>query len=736
MKTRDIFAKVLAQAPVRGSKAGEVKVVDKLNKMNSDVFLKTSLKTIAWGLVFTASSAQAQTLSPSFPQNLGPTLIEKDWKLEKWKYADNEPTVCIASTESKAIPQENKQNTVQARLEVLVPDQDLILPQVRLRLMGLEQDHQEVYLKMDRKTLRIMKKKQVQAESNSISYSLSPLDLNTTIHFFRAQSSADIALTSTKESAILRLSLAGSSKILQKAAECRTSKTILTEDFDKWLKIDFQKSIATEGSLDELNEAATRTLEALILESRYSSQLENFKKEKDRLSPLETQRRRVMESTLSALQRAQAKLARTEKEKSETSALLSSSQTSLPGDQAQLPAAIEALRTAEEIFAPVKSEALRLESALSSAQQTESSLGQQVSMISSNLNSLHHQRVSLENEVQRISQDIFSMEREADDLRARISRLEWEVRNFDMSRRINQILFNDGSYQNEKNEAQNLRPRLQGLNSELQQTLGALQALTQVLKECQAAQPPRDCTSLENQVNEKQRRRDQLQRDVQDGQRRLEQLESVLNQKESSAQRQAQFEFNELRQRLDHMNRRFDELQRMTQFAHQRRSQIQNSELPQVGHNIQMTESQLQTAQRELDAASRQVQRRQEALSQFKLSSNFDVLRRNVREAQKSLTALQEKIAAAEKLIKTLPAKLASLDAQIKTETDQVGKADAPYQKAKGEHDSILSELKKNEDLQSQTQALIEKNKETLITLRPRIQGLSKFLFPVKSITN
>lgn len=693
-----------------------------------------SATQVAVGQVETGPKEETKETAPetppvSGPQLLGPPLIEKDWKLEKWKYADNEPSICIASTE-------NLQSTPQARLEVLVPDNDIVLPQVRLRLLGLQNDLPEVYLKIDRKSLRPLRKKDLQVENGALSYVVSPLDLASTIDFFEAQSSADIALTTAKDSPLIKLSLRGSSKILKKASECRPSKSIISREFERWMKVDFQKAPAIEGTMEELLLGSTKSLESLSLEAMYETQLRDLKKEREKLNPLETQRRRILEATLEKLQRAQARLARTQKEKAESEALLADSTTNLPLNQAQIPGLTATLQTAEQVLAPIRAEVRRLESELASAQSAESAASQQVSYISSTLNSLEHQRVSLENETQRITHDLYQFENEARDLRHRLSRLEHEVRSFNVHERARQILFHDGSYQSEKNELQSQRPRIQQLNSETQQATGALQALEGVLRECQAAQPPRDCSSIQNQVNERRQRRDQLQRELQNVQQRVQQLESSIQRKESYAQHQAHSELQDLQQRLHRVEYRFREVERMSYQAQQRLNQIQSFDLPRVRNEIQLNQSQLQTAQSSLASATSRVRRKENELYQYKKSSNYSVLRQNVRDAEKALESMQEKIVTAEKNIKTLPGKIASLESEIKAETALVQQADVPYQKAKTEHDLVMVDVNKNQELQDQTNALVKANAETLLNLRPRVQGLSKFLFPLKTVSN
>ena len=681
--------------------------------------MKTNLAQLATSVVLALTSINA------FAEQVSQVLLnEKDWSVSKITDSEAQTSVCVAETKKV-------DSKIVSEIKLVVPEAENKSAQIILTATGLPAEVTRAYVRPDSKTLYPLLVRSVNAETGVTELILLPHRNEEVIDLLLEKSVLDIYYGEGKAAVLARVSLRGSTKVIQKTMTCRVSKSLVNKTVGDKIKKDLKKAVAaTEGTLEQLLEidAQLHDLDAQLIAKK-----DELKKTQTGLKEQrskESQLKAKITAISQAIMKSQKEVSDQRIKLNEQQTLLAQSQTDLPVQQEKIPALTAAKDQAQAILDPIKSQVRKIESELASLQSQEANLEAQVQDLSSNRIFVINSLQQMDNELASLRQQRIQIDAQASQVSDLYRRKEFEYRNYDVDFEIRRMLDSDFQYRNYQNQLEVLRQRQQILPGEI----GSAQAQVSVfeinLSQCQAAQPPQDCGMIAARLQEARALVNAKNNELNQVRQQFENVRAQMNQIENNIRNQAQSTKNRL---LNEMNQYGAQLRNLEQQAiniDQRARNIQQFDIPRARQDLQNIEANLAQAENRLVDATARVRRKKNELSQYKKDNQYDLLSDNLKAAQKALSEVQGLIATAQKNISDLPAKIESTTKKLTAAETLLAQQNASLAT---EDASLATVTTLINDLLNQEKAAtdsITSIEQQIVTGVSKFQAIAKFLSP------
>lgn len=680
--------------------------------------MKNNLVQLATSVVLALTSINA------FAESVSEVLLtEKDWSVTKITDSEAQTSSCVAETKKV-------ESKIVSELKVVVSAAENQSAQIILTATGLPAEVTKAYVRPDSKTLYPLLVRSVNAETGIAELILLPHRNEEVVDLLLEKSVLDIYYGEGKAAVLARVSLRGSTKVIQKTMACRVSKDIVNETIGDKIKKDLKKAVAVEGTLEQLLEidAQLHSLDAQLIAKK--DELKKTQAGLKEQRSKETQLKSKITSISKDILKSQKEVSDLRIKLSEQQTLLAQSQTDLPLHQEKVPALMAAKDQAQAILDPVKSQVRKIESELASLQSQEANYESQVQQLSSNrifvINSLNQ----MEHELASLRQERINIDSQASFVSEQYRRKEFEYRNYDVEFEVRRMLDSNFQYRNFQSQLETLRQRQQILPGEI----GSAQAQVSVfeinLSQCQAAQPPQDCGMIAARLQEARNLLNAKNSELNQVHQQFENVRAQMNRIEQDSRFQAQNIKNRLLNEMNQYGAQLRDLEQRAIRIDQRSRDLQQFEIPRARQDLQNIEANLAQAENQLVDATARVRRKKNELSQFKKDSNYEVLSDNLKAAQRALNDIQSLIATAQKNISDLPAKIEATAKKLtaaETLLSQQSASLATEEASLAAVTTVINDLLAQEKSATETITSLEQQITTGVT---QFQGIAKFLSP------
>ncbi|MFN8944866.1 MAG: hypothetical protein ACK5WZ_09595, partial [Pseudobdellovibrionaceae bacterium] len=585
-------------------------------------------------------------------------LTEKDWSVTQITDSETQSSACVAET--KKI-----NSTIVSELKLVLPKQEDRSAQIILTATGLPAEIKAAYVRPDSKTIYPLLTLSVNAETGVSEFILLPHRNEEVLDLLLTKSVLDIYFGEGKAAILARVSLKGSTKVLQKTRECRASKEIVNEALSDKIKKDLKKAVAVEGTLEQLllldQQMHSNDAQLKLKESELKLTKTNLKSTKQVDAQLKTKIASISQTIL----KSQKEVSDLSIKLNEEQTLLAQSQTDLPINQEKIPGLVSAKDLAQAALDPVKAQVRKIESELSALRTQEANLEQAALDLSFRRSQLIDSLNQMANEVNRLRQERSQIDFQAAQISDLFRRKEFEYRNYNVEMEVRRMLDSNFQYRNYQVQLEDLRRRQQILPGEIGALQGQVSVMQIEVEQCRAAQPPQDCSSQIGRLQEVQALLNNKNSELNQIRQQFENVRAQMQWIEQDIRRQVQNFQSGL---LNEVNRLSAELRNLEIAANrndQRTRDLQQFEIPRAEQERRQVESDLLQAENRLVDASARVRRKQSELSQFKKENQYELLSDNLKAAQKALSDIEDLLKKAQKNITTLPAKITATKVKL-----------------------------------------------------------------------
>ncbi len=685
---------------------------------NGDRLMKINFAQLATSVVLSLTSISA------FAEQVSQVLLtEKDWSVTKITDSEAQTALCVAETKKV-------ESKIVSDLKLIVSEAENQSAQIILTATGLPAEVTKAYVRPDSKTLYPLLVRSVNTEAGTTELILLPHRNEEVVDLLLEKSVLDIYFGEGKAAVLARVSLRGSTKVIQKTIACRASKSIVNESLSDKIKKDLKKAAPIEGTLDQLLaiDAQLHQLDAQLIAKK--DELKKTQAGLKEQRSKEAQLKSKITSIAQAVLKTQKEVSDQRLKLTDQQNLLAQSKTDLPLQQEKIPALVAAKDQAQAALDPVKAQVRKLESELSSLKSQEASLESQVQDLSSNrifvINSLNQ----MDNELANLRQERLQVDFQASQVSDLFRRKEFEYRNYDVEFEVRRMLDSNFQYRNYQNQLEDLRRRQQTLPGEI----GSAQAQVSVfeinLSQCQAAQPAQDCGMINARLQEARALLNAKNSELNQIHQQFENVRVQMNRIEQESRFQAQSFKNRLLTEMNHYGSQLRELEQRAIRIDQRSRDLQQFDIPRARQDLQNIESNLAQAEDRLVDATARVRRKQNELSQFKKENQYELLSDNLKAAQKALSQVQDLIATAQKNITDLPAKIEATTKKLTAAETLLAQQSASLAT---EEANLLAVTTVINELLNQEKAaadMITSLEQQITAGVSQFQGVAKFLSP------
>lgn len=651
-------------------------------------------------------------------------LTEKDWSVTQITDSETQVTHCVAETKKVT-------STINTELKLVLPGAEDQSTQIILTAKGVPAEITTAYVRPNSKTLYPMLLLSTDAESETSQFILLPHRNAEVIDLIKEQSILDVYFGEGKTAVLARVSLKGSTKVVQKTTECRASKSLVNEDISDKIKKDLKKIVPVEGTLQQV----------LDLDAQLLSLDAQLKAKKIELSTTQAglKEQKSKDSDLKAKIASISKLVvKSQKEVSDIKLklegqqnLLAQSQTELPIHQEQIPALVAAKDAAQIVLDPIKAQVRRLESELSSLQKQQDSLEGSVHELSSRRSQIINDLNQMNWRLEQLRQERNRIDQQASQTGDLLRRKDFEYRNYDVELETRRALESSWEYRNLRDELERLRRQKEQLPGQIAQAQAQVSAREVEVETCRAAQPPQDCSAqiarlqeARALLNSKNSEMNGLNNQIENTRARMQRVEQNINMEIRRVKDRLQSEVNQLSNQMR-------ELELAARNIDQEVRDIQQFQIPRAQQDLRNTESSLAQAEDRLVDATARTRRKQSELSQYKKENQYELLSNNLKAAQKALSEVQSALETAQENITELPAKIEATTKSLTTAEAKLTGHSTNLATEEANLAVVTTAINDLLNLEKATSDAIAELDKTIAADILQFQGVVKFLTPV-----
>lgn len=403
----------------------------------------------------------------------------------------------------------------------------------------------------------------------------------------------------------------------------------------------------------------------------------------------------------------------------------------IPGEiaalQAQKPAAQQLYDQKKAAFEPLRQRAAELQADINSASNRVDTAEANIADAESTIASGQRKIRELEREADDLERKIRDLDNQMPALQRRENELQSKLNSYSVEFEKQRILSRDSSYQSLRNERPNVESSIRQKQGDLNHAQGRLRWAEGELRKCKASPNPQ-CANEENLVNQLSGEVSRLSSEVSSLQSRLSQIDSEMRNIEFRAEREAQWGRDQIVNELNQVSRELGELRSERERASNRLRDIQGFEIPRWQREVRDAQNDLPGYQRDLAAAQREFNNAVAALRNYKISVNYDAVKKEHDDAKAALDAITNGILNRQNEERQLNRDLPTWRNQLVTQQREVARLTPIRDAAKTKLDGIQAQLKTFREQEAAQVKAIETFRLQYDELRKLYQTLATLL--------
>jgi chromosome segregation ATPase len=695
-----------------------------MNKVHTDAtkgdFMnRTYLRFLFFGFLTTLST-----------QVFAQALVEKDWLHDKRMHALVGTMSCVASTAQS-------ESSLQVTTEIILPEGDEKVPLIIIKTKGLKGSIPRAHIRPDAKTQYPMLLLKSDPATDEDTFVLSPMRIPETLDIIAAKNTLDVYFGEGPTAILARISLKGSSKIINRTAICRQSKTLLKQRLFAELKKDPQLATPLAGTVQDLMISYQKTLDAINASEKIQAQLVAHNQVGQSLLSQEKQANQSVAIAEKAVLDTQNQIVVLQQKVSNLKSALVQAQIDLPQLQADRPIAQKELTSAQNALGGVESEVRRLQAEVDRAQSRENQILLAINSYESEASNLQNEIYRQQSEADRLRRDQNSRYSQINSLQTTKNQLDQNYKMFDVNRRTEQLLYNNSTYMNQYNSLPGLNNRRNQLNNEIPAASNLVKELNRAVNDCLAGpghltpggMVPPECLAEKARLNTAQKDLSNKQNELNNVNRQISDTNNSIANYQTQARQQAINEREHLASEINLTQQRINQIQSDINTVDRQINNILQVTIPQLQNDLYSAKSNLASSQNSLAQASAHVRRTRTNLVNYKNSIGYDKLVLNAKNAQSRLSLIDQKIAQAQLTLSKGPGQISANEAEIINQQNLLVQKEAVASQTQTHLKNIQSSLSKHQLEEQEIQKQLAIHLNELLVVKRTTQGLSKGLY-------